>query len=492
MRKALLIVNGLDKLENCWLYVKYKYFLEYVRYGDCEHLRRTLHGDPPPDPDMDLPWESPQHLWLKLEPFARSSLTTNSLAVSDLLYGLRPAFYSWPHAPHTMDGHLIENLRRSYYTPFGGWYSIFNADVVEYPPYERHGDDPMAQILRVIKRKNPKNELAWPKTLLEEQLVMKNPYVPPGGRSAGSDRAQFNKFEGTVPLLFLPFQQRMDVLGTDETADTWCFAGLFLSSRYSLENGAVQRNKLDCTKSCLPADEGARDAEKAKGKGKGKGYTASGQGSGGGNYGDVRAKGDHKGSTPSGQRILSRVENIINENLGTTIMETFDSNEVIGDVRGRDWERGRSMAELRKILAQMKQHIMDIESALENKRNVAVYCHAGCLRSVTLVGLYLMIKCRVDARTVYLWLKAIRPIINYEVELGGGIKGPCCVVPWSLFAVPKPLVESLLPSPSPLWSQRPLLSHSSSPPLVPKPSVESFPPSGCTPSPHDSTDTINF
>ena len=61
MRKALLIVmrwlDGLDKLENFWLHVKYKYFLEDVRYGDCEHLRRALHGDPPPDPDLDLPWE---------------------------------------------------------------------------------------------------------------------------------------------------------------------------------------------------------------------------------------------------------------------------------------------------------------------------------------------------------------------------------------------------------------------------------------------------
>ena len=61
MRKALLIVmrwlDGLDKLENCWLYVKYKYFLEDVTYGDIAQLRRAVHGDPPPDPDMDLPWE---------------------------------------------------------------------------------------------------------------------------------------------------------------------------------------------------------------------------------------------------------------------------------------------------------------------------------------------------------------------------------------------------------------------------------------------------
>ena len=76
-----------------------------------------------------------------IEPFARSSLTTNSLAVSDLIYGLRPAFYSWPHAPHTMDGHLVENVRRSGISPFEGWYTRFNADVVDYPPYQRHPDD---------------------------------------------------------------------------------------------------------------------------------------------------------------------------------------------------------------------------------------------------------------------------------------------------------------------------------------------------------------
>ena len=264
-----------------------------------------------------------------------------------------------------------------------------------------------------------------------------------------------------MPILVLPFRQRLDVLGTGDTADSWCFSGLFLSSRHALEDGAASRNKLDCTKSCLPADEGARDAEKAKGKGKGKGYTASGQGWGGGNYGDVRAKGDvGKGNTPSGQKIKSKVETMISLNPDATIMETFDFNEVIGEVRGREWGRDLPMATLRKYLAQMKQHILDMESALENKKNVGVYCHQGCLRSVAVVGLYIMIKCRVDGRQVYMWLKAIRPIINYEVELGGGTKGPCCVVPWSPFAVPKPLVESLPPHPLPS--------------VVPKAPVESF------------------
>ena len=50
-------LDGLDKLENSWLFVKYKYFLKDVTYGDCAQLRRALHGDPPPDPDLDLPWE---------------------------------------------------------------------------------------------------------------------------------------------------------------------------------------------------------------------------------------------------------------------------------------------------------------------------------------------------------------------------------------------------------------------------------------------------
>ena len=134
-----------------------------------------------------------------IEPFARSSLTTNSLAVSDLIYGLRPAFYSWPHAPHTMTGHLVENVRRSSMSPFLGWYTMFDVDVVDYPPYQRHPDDPMAQIMRDIQRGNRKQ--AWPKTLLEEHLAMKNPYCPQNGRSTGSDRTWFNKHEGTVPLL---------------------------------------------------------------------------------------------------------------------------------------------------------------------------------------------------------------------------------------------------------------------------------------------------
>ena len=143
-----------------------------------------------------------------IEPFARSSLTTNSLAVSDLFYGLRPAFYSWPHAPHTMTalGHTVENARRSGTSPFYGWYSRFNADVPGYPPYQRHPDDPMAEILRDISKANRKQY--WPKTLLEEHVVMMNPYVPPNGRSCGADRTWFNKHEGTVPLLFLPFRQK--------------------------------------------------------------------------------------------------------------------------------------------------------------------------------------------------------------------------------------------------------------------------------------------
>ena len=58
--RALLIVSRwLDAIDAFpyKLRDKYKYFMEDVTYGDIAQLRRAVHGDPPPDPDMDLPWE---------------------------------------------------------------------------------------------------------------------------------------------------------------------------------------------------------------------------------------------------------------------------------------------------------------------------------------------------------------------------------------------------------------------------------------------------
>ena len=119
--------------------------------------------------------------------------------------------------------------RRSSNSPFFGWYTRFNADVVAYPPYPRHPCGPMAQAMRDIQRANP--DQLWPATLLEEHVVIRHPYSLQNGRSDKATRLWFNKTDGTVPILIRRFRQRMDIPGTDKTADSWCFSTLFLTSR---------------------------------------------------------------------------------------------------------------------------------------------------------------------------------------------------------------------------------------------------------------------
>ena len=170
-----------------------------------------------------------------------------------------------------------------------------------------------------------------------------------------------------------------------------------LGSRYAVEHGALEPNCVSYTISCLPEFENNGDKVEGKGnKGKGNKGTAFGQNKGKG----------------GGKR--SNCDLLIEELRSCEALPRCDVNEVIGRI---DFKRRYTRDELREIVMALKPHIEDIDRAVEDGENDMIFCHRGALRSPIVLGSWIMVKTRCNGSTVYKYMKALRPCIEWKVEL---------------------------------------------------------------------------